>query len=169
MRFLIAFLLLATSALAASWTPYANVRYGIRLDIPPGFVNDVPPPANGDGLAFHTSDREAELLVWGNDLAGSFKEEALGRAASEKQDRWLVTYERGNNLDLARPGAGWYVYSGAKDGRIVYAKAVASCRGTQAIHFRIEYPEARKSEFNDIVSRLAISLRAGPSLSCKSG
>jgi hypothetical protein len=170
MRFFLAFLILAVPAFAASWTPYVNDRYGFTIDIPSGFVNDVAEPDAGDGLTYHSLDGKAELLVWANNLAdGSFKDDTLGRIMSEKENQWLITYERAANADLSKPGGGWYVYSGTKDGRIMYAKSLAACRGQEALHFRIEYPEDRKGEFAGIVSRLAVALKPAPGWACPEG
>jgi hypothetical protein len=166
MRTLLALFMLTTSALAAGWTPFFNPRFGASVEIPGGFVNDVPPPENGDGLTFHDPARQAELLIWGENLVSwDFKQDAAERIAAEKKDGWAITFERGRGLDRPQAGA-WHVYSGIKGGRIVYAKAVASCKGTQAVQFRLEYPMARKDEFNDIASHLAASLRAGPAEAC---
>ena len=167
MRSLLAVLLLTTPALAAEWGSYANGRFGVAIDIPPGFVNDVPPPGNGDGLTFHDPARGAELLVWGGNLAvWDFREDAGQAVSGEKERGFAVTYETSRNLDLKAPSPAWYAYSGVGGGRIVYGKAQASCRGTQDVHFRIEYPEARKHEFDSIVARLAASLRTGPAADC---
>jgi hypothetical protein len=167
MRFFLAFLLLAAPALAASWAPYVNDRYGFTIDIPPGFVNDVPAPDADDGLTYHSLDGKAELAVWGNNLAGeTFKEDTLGRIMSEKENQWLITYERAANAELSKPGGGWYVYSGTKEGRIMYAKSLAACRGEEALHFRIEYPEDRKGEYASVVSRLAVALKPVPGRAC---
>lgn len=161
---------MTTPAFAADWTTYANSRYGESIDIPPGFVNDVPPPTNDDGRTFHSGDGKAELLVWGNNLViGNFKQDALGDMMSERENQWLITYERGANADLKKPGAAWYVYSGSKDGRVMYAKSIAACHGRQALHFRIEYPQDQLAAYAAIVSRLAVSLKAGPAIDCAKG
>jgi hypothetical protein len=166
MRSMVALLLMTVPALAAGWTTYANGRFGATLDIPPGFVNDVPPPANGDGLTFHDAARDAELLVWGGNLsAWDFTEEAAQSVAAERNEGWTITYQKSRGLEHPERGA-WFVYSGVKAGRIVYARAAASCEGTQAVHFRIEYPQSLGDDFNATIARLSQSLRAGPALDC---
>lgn len=167
MRIVLALLLFASPALAAGWDHYVNVRFGASLDIPPGFVNDVGEPENGDGLTFHDVARGAQLQVWGSNLAlGSFAEESQQRVAWEEEQGFTITYRRSANLDAASPGKSWFAYSGVHDGLIAYAKALASCGGDQMVMFRIEYPEARKAEFDAIVSRLSKSLAAAPTSEC---
>jgi hypothetical protein len=160
MRIIIFLLLLCSPALAAEWTVYSNPRFGVSIDVPPGFLNDVPAPENGDGLTFHSVDGNAELLVWGNNLVDeNFADDGKSRLQGEKDDGWDVSYQK-------KSASAWNVYSGSKDGRIMYARSVSFCRGTQAVHFRIEYPEAQKKDYDAIVERLSKSLKAGPASDC---
>lgn len=155
-----AFLLLTVSAQAAEWSTYSNPRFGVSIDVPPGFVNDVPEPANGDGLTFHAADGQAELFVWGNNLANAdFKTDAASRLQAEKDDGWTVSYRKIS-------GNAWSVYSGSKGEHIMYQRSISSCRGTQALHFRIEYPKAQQADYDPIVARLGKSLKAGSASDC---
>ena len=161
MRSILALILLSSSAIAAEWSSYENARFGATIDIPPGFVNDVPEPANGDGLTFHSVDRKAELLVWGNNLVDEdFNQDVAARLKSDAEDGWNISYVSGVN------GSGWQVYSGTREGRLLYAKSISSCKESQALHFRIEYPESQKTTYDPVVARLAKSLKAGPATDC---
>ena len=160
-RSVFALFLLSSSANASDWSSYANARFGATIDIPPGFVNDVPEPANGDGLTFHSADGNAELLVWGNNLVDAdFNQDVAARLKSDTEDGWNISYVAGVN------GSGWQVYSGTREDRLLYAKSISSCKETQALHFRIEYPGAQETDFDPIVSRLSKSLKAGPATDC---
>ena len=153
-------LLLAGTAHAGDWTSYANARFGETIDIPPGFLNDVAEPENADGLTFHSADGKAELLVWGNNIVdGDFKAEAQGRVQDETANGWDVSYQKD-------AGGMWSVYSGSKGDRIMYARSLASCKGTQAVHFRIEYPKAAKKDYDAIIDRLSKSLKAPQDAEC---
>jgi hypothetical protein len=161
MRTIIALFLLSSSAMAADWSSYANARFGAIIDIPPGFVNDVPEPENGDGLTFHSADGAAELLVWGNNLVDAdFNQDVAARLKIYIEDGWNISYVAGVN------GSGWQVYSGTREGRLLYAKSISSCKETQALHFRIEYPEPQKITYDSVVARLSKSLKAGPATDC---
>ena len=161
MRTLLALFLLSSSAIAAEWSSYTNARFGVTIDVPPEFVNDVPEPANGDGLTFHSADGKAELLVWGNNLVDEdFRADGQLRLKGETDDGWSIFYAAGV------PGDGWQVYSGTRDGRLLYMKSISSCKNTQALHFRLEYPEAQKNDFDPVVAHLAKSLKAGPASDC---
>ena len=161
MRIILFLLLLCSPAFAAEWTTYENPRFGVSIDVPPGFVNDVPEPENGDGLTFHSVDGKAELLVWGNNLVdGDFVTDGRSRMQGETEDGWDVSYQKEFGND-------WSVYSGSQSGRIMYARSLSSCKGTQAVHFRIEYPEAQKKDYDAIVESLSKSLKAGPASDCQ--
>jgi hypothetical protein len=160
MRIILFLFLLCSPAFAAEWTNYSNPRFGASVDIPPGFVNDVPAPENGDGLTFHSVDGNTELLVWSNNLVDEdFAADGKSRLQGEKDDGWDVSYQKAF-------GNEWNVFSGSKDGRIMYARSLSSCQGTQAVHFRIEYPEAQKKDYDTVVARLSKSLKAGPAFDC---
>jgi hypothetical protein len=153
--------MLSSSAMAADWGSYANARFGATIDIPPGFVNNVPEPENGDGLTFHSVDGKAELLVWGNNLVDAdFNQDVAVRLKSDMADGWTISYAAGV------AGDGWQVYSGTREGRLLYAKSISSCKNTQALHFRIEYPEAQKMVYDSVVPRLGKSLKAGVASDC---
>jgi hypothetical protein len=159
MRIILFLLLLCSPAFAAEWTVYSNPRFGASVDIPPGFVNDVPASENGDGLVFHSADGQAELLVWGGNLTDEdFKLDAEIRLNRELDYDWQVSYKKSGN--------DWSVYSGSQSGRIMYARSLSSCNGTQAVHFRIEYPEAQKKDYDAVVKRLSKSLKVGDASDC---
>jgi hypothetical protein len=162
MRLVISFLVLfASAAYAAEWTIYSNARFGVSIDVPPGFVNDVTEPENGDGLTFHSADGKAALLVWGNNLVDEdFNQHVAARLKSDAADGWNISYVAGVD------GTGWQVYSGTRKGRLLYAKSISSCKNTQAVHFRIEYPQTQKNDYDPVVERLAKSLTAGPASDC---
>ncbi len=161
MKFLIPLLIMTTSALAADWTSYANPRFGATIDIPPGFVNDVDPPENGDGLTYHADNGAVELLVFGNNItADSVAQEFQNDLQYSRDDKWNITYSKLN------PKAGFAAYSGSKDDRIFYAKEIATCKRTQTVQFRIEYPMQKKIEMDSIIARLAKSLHGQPTSDC---
>ncbi len=153
--------LMVGTAFAAGWTQFANPRFGVTIDVPPGFVGEQSDYA--DGRVFHSADGDTKLWVWGNNVVdASFQADALGRMQGEKEDGWVVSYESGNKT----AGLTWHVYSGTKADRIVYVRSIESCKGTQALHFRLEYPRAQKTDYDLVVERLARSMKAGPAVDC---
>lgn len=161
-------LLVAPASAAAGWGSYLNPRFGAAVAIPPGFANDAPPPENADGATFHDTARQGELLVWGGNLLdGGLEQDAVSRVEADVAAGWKTGYRRAGRSEAGTTI--WYVFSGTRAGRIMYEKALLSCGGSQAVHFRLEYPEPLRREFNDIVARMANSLRAEPTADCPVG
>ena len=147
-RFLLLLLLaLPASALAQSWQPYVNARFGFAVEIPPGFAL-VSEADNGDGRTYTRGD--ATLAVWAHYLtAGDFEEEVADRRVTYRQDGWDLSYDRQT--------AGWASLSGTRGGAILYHRVVTLCEGAVA-SFKLDYPESMKAEISPLVGRLVKSL-----------
>ncbi len=155
--------MMTSAALAGDWSSYRNERFGVLVDIPPGFVNESPAPKNGDGLTFRSADDSATLLVWGTNIQRSFKLDSREVVKSAIDDGWEISYK--TSMDK-QPKMNWLVFSGSKDDRIVYVRSLASCKGKQSVNFRIEYPKTELIEYEAIVKRLSNSLKAGQAAGC---
>lgn len=151
-RVLIALSALSLPAVAADWARYGNVRFQYWIDLPPGF-SEVKESENGDGGISWSSDRTAQLSVWGSYLTdGNFAAETKGRADQDRSDGWSITYQKQQ--------ATWAVWSGAKGARIFYERAIPTCDGAAA-YSRLEYDKEQAKAFDPLVSRLTKSLRSG--------
>jgi len=149
----LALALLALPAIAAEWTRHGNPRFGYELAIPPGFVPDGPPPTNGDGLVFVTTDGTQLLRLYGGNIVEDDFESAVGRAMDAATDAgWDLSYKR------VTPR--WTSYSGTRADMVLYARGIALCGGTQFASFEIEYPRADLDAMHDVVERLVASLKA---------
>jgi hypothetical protein len=148
-------LMLAVSssfAMASDWRHYGNARFQYGIDIPPGFSGIVESD-NGDGGVSRSVDGRAELAVWGSYLADrGFAAETGWRLDEDRRDGWTITYRKQAKT--------WAVWSGVKDNRIVYERAIAGC-GDAAAYFRLEYDRDRAATLDSIVARLGKSLRKG--------
>jgi hypothetical protein len=150
MRLLLALLLLMPlSAAAAEWGHYSNARFGYGIDVPPGFVEQGEPD-NGDGQAFRTPT--ATLTVFGGNVTeADFESEVAQRQRYAGQDKWVITYQ------VSTPqAASW---SGKRGARILYARMIALCGGTQFGSFALDYSSADRKAFDAVVDRLVASLR----------
>jgi hypothetical protein len=164
MRLLFAFFLsLAASAFAAGaqgldWRPYVNQRFGYSVDIPTGFLWPLPPPPNGDGLAFESADGQVSVSVWGSNNALEWSFDDYFRAALAREDLGRVTYQRKTE--------GWYVLSGYRPaptpnwtGEVIFYERVAIDSGGNAISgLLVLFPPALKDFMDPIVTRLSRSL-----------
>ena len=157
-------MIIATTAHAADWQKYSNDRFGVSIEVPPDFKQLGNAPDNNDGLSFASADGKATLRVWGNNIvADSFKDELRGNFESDQTDGWVVSYGSGNKQKTMT----WAVYSGTKGDIIMYEKSIASCKGTQSLHFRIEYPKAQKLDYDAVVARIGKSLKSGAAMDCR--
>jgi hypothetical protein len=151
---------LATTAAASDWTTYVNDRFGATADIPAGYKAGEP-PANDDGLSFTSPEGGATIAVWGA-LATvneeSFTDYAKRLVSYDVDDGWKVSYSSGKE--------DWFAFSGGKADRIFYEKIIKACNGDIANHVRLEYPAARKTEFDPVVAHVAKSLRSGKGWQC---
>lgn len=139
----------SVSVSAASWGRYDNPRFAYAIDIPPGF-SDVWEAENSDGGVSASADGRAELRAWGAYLVeGDFKSDVAERVRSETFEGWQISYDR-----RTPTSASW---SGSKDGRVFYARAMMGCDDA-AIYFRLEYDRSQLKLYDAIVGRLVKSL-----------
>jgi hypothetical protein len=144
-----AIVVLSSNALADGWGRYDNSRFAYAIDIPPGF-SDVAEADNSDGGLSISADGTAVLRVWGAYLVDrDFKSDVADRVQSDATEGWVISYDR-----RTAESASW---SGSKDGRVFYARAVLGCDGA-AIYFRLEYDRSQLKAYDAIVSRLVKSL-----------
>ena len=154
MRFQVAVALLVFLAGPAFGKIYGNARFGFFIDVPAQFPVVDPEPENGDGRAFHTADKTADLTASGAWIDGSFAATVEEYKGFEKQDGWTVTYES----KVAAAGAS---YSGKKGDRVFYARMIASCSGQAHAGYRLEYPAADAAKYDAAIKTLNASLKAG--------
>jgi hypothetical protein len=155
-RFLVtlaALLAIAGAALAAAAAShYVNARYGYAVDIPAGF-GPVHEADNSDGGISKSLDGQSELRVWGaNLLLDPLSSDVKGRIDSAGQEGWQITYRKVTDH--------WASWSGAREGRIFYARAILLCHDDQAGFFQIEYPDDKHDELDPVVKGLVKSFKS---------
>ena len=130
---------------------YVDPRFGAAALVPEGWTAG-PAAANGDGRAFASPDGAATERIYGANRLSASPGEDYGR---------LSAAQKGETLSLVRRGKKWLVVSGARNGRMFYRKSQLSCRDAIWNTVDIEYPAARKGEFDPLVTRIAGSLHGG--------
>lgn len=139
------------TALAAVGLHYVNTRYGYAIDLPPGF-SPVREADNSDGGTSRSGDGQSQLAVWGgNLLVESLSSDVQSRIAGAEQDGWEIGYRKVTGK--------WASWSGAKDGRIFYARAILLCHDDEAGYFQLDYPEDAKDAFDPVVRQLLKDFR----------
>jgi hypothetical protein len=158
MRWLLAVILLLPVPALAAGQHYASLLYGYAVDVPSGFVGQGE-SGNGDGQVFATPT--ARLSVYGgNVMEADFEAEVRARQGYATGGGWNLSYQ------VSTPRhASW---SGARGGRVLYARMIALCNGTQFAAFELEYSKSDLTKFNPVVDGLVTSLTAtGGSASCQ--
>jgi hypothetical protein len=139
----------ASAASADDFRLYSNPRFGATAEIPSDWRAD-PPPENGDGQVFKSKDGQASIIVSGILNIDATPEEAM-RDEEQPGAGEKITYKsRGRRV---------VVLSGLRGDKIFYRKSILVCRDQIWNHLSVEYPAARKVEFDAIVARAAQSLR----------
>ena len=143
----------ARTALAQSWRSYANAHFGTVAQVPHDWRAGRE-PENGDGLDFTSPDGQATITVSGRLNIDGTVEEAM-HSREQPMEAETITYKlrRGRAL----------VLSGFNGDRIFYRKSLLSCRDQIWNNLSIEYPAARKTEFDALVTHVAGSLQFGRS------
>ena len=150
---LVSLVLLASVAGAGAgdkWRSYSNERFGATADVPADWKAGEP-PANGDGLAFTSPDGEATEIVAGG-LAGTESIAQDFQIYSSPNDGETITYKKVGKHSI--------VVSGTAGDRIFYRKSILACGDQVWDTISLEYPAAKKAEYDAIVTHVAKSLRA---------
>lgn len=131
---------------ADDWKRYLNPRYGYGVDIPASFAA-IREADNGDGGTSRSDDGQATLAVWGgNLLLDTLASDVQNRIQGAVAEEWEISYQKITNR--------WASWSGEREGRIFYARAILLCHDDEAGYFQLQYPVERRDEFDAIVKRL---------------
>ena len=135
------------------WATYSNPRFGMTADYPADLFTVLdPPPENGDGQGFKTTDGRAHLLIYG-----------AWNAEDDTPKSYFDNYidVKGTSVTYKHITEHFFVASGMREGKVFYDRCNFSAHPDAAIYcFSISYPEQEKTEWDSIVSRLSRSLRA---------
>jgi len=141
------------AAAQKSWKTYKNERFGTSIEYPADKFIPQPPPENGDGLRFITTDG-AEFTVSAINNVLNQNLAAIETAALKDRplDERITHRERGAN---------WIALSGTKANVVFYEGRLLSHRGKIINDFEILYPTRLRSLYAPIVARMAKSFHAG--------
>jgi hypothetical protein len=162
MRLVVAAIIFAaalSSALAQELEGYENIRYGYRLDIPPGYSGEGEAD-NGDGQVFRPKDGTQELRVFGRTLmVPEFERAANDSIIYHTNEGWNVSYKR------VTPS--WASYSGTRNGMVLYVRMIPICGEDQTVSAELTYPERDMAAMDDVVELVVDTLKpTGRGVSC---
>ena len=146
-------LMFLTAFGVAEAKPYSNAKYGFSLDVLPAISTGWEEPDAGDGVRSHSADGNADLVAWAGFLLDEngeivkFAAEMRDRIKSEAGSGAKVTYQK---IDAK----GWAAFSSVNGETILYERAILACKGGAIASYRLQYPKARKAEFDPIIKAL---------------
>ncbi len=143
-------LVLTVQADAQEWEKFGFRKLGFGFDLPPGFaLNET--SEDGRSATFKAGEG-AFLTVWGDNLPRRhFKATIQAQLNADEVEGWEITYRRMTNT--------WASYSGIRDGRIRYVRAILVCKDRLGI-FQLDYDAENKIPYDPIVTRMVRSLKA---------
>lgn len=141
-----------SAAFGTDWQHYVNVRFGTSADVPATFLR-APPPDNGDGQQFTSSDG-GSITVFGsmNPMAGSLADYRRFLKDVLEDDGWTLSY--------APEGRNWFVLSGNRDGEILYHRVEhrTACGADLLHHIEFRYPGNRATAWSAVIEHGAATL-----------
>ena len=132
---------------------YHNDRFGVSADVPADWKPGREPD-NNDGLVFTSPDGASTITVSGILNADDTPASQVISDEQRAQSGETVTYRN--------KGPRQAVVSGTREAMIFYRKTMLSCRDQVVNHLVIEYPAAKKQDFDTLVTHVAGSMRTSP-------
>ena len=138
------------AAAGQTYKRYVNERFGVTADRPADWrVGNE--PENGDGLRFTSPDGKAFVSISGS----------LQTFDTVNEELDIIAEEKGGQVTLEKRGPRSIVQSGLRGDMIFYKRSLLTCKDQVWNNLVIEYPAARKKEFDTLVAHVAKSLRGG--------
>jgi hypothetical protein len=131
-----------------AWGRYRDREFGMAFDFPAHIFSLKSAEHESEGVIFSTPDDRARIRVFGfRNEANDTPRRYLNRIANPEQARF--TYVRTNPR--------FFVASGTRDGMIFYRRC--NFFGDKRVScFQLDYPEGEKREWDNIATRISLSL-----------
>ena len=132
---------------------YSNARYGFSIDVPAIIAVGQEESDSGDGVRSHSKDGKAEFLAY----AGFLVDENGNKVkfATEMKDRLKTEISGGSKVTLQKiDPKGVATMSGTYEDKIFYVRAILACHGAAIATYRLEYPQADKPKYDDVITSL---------------
>ncbi|MDC7784178.1 hypothetical protein PQJ75_05975 [Rhodoplanes sp. TEM] len=131
-------------------------RAGTRVDVPAGiFTEAVGPAPRGDGVELRSADGRARLMVYVEE-----NDEAFTPARFVRTNLKVPA----GALDYRRVTDRFFAVSGVNDDEIFYSRCNFPARAAGRMHcIYVAYPRAEEKAWDDIVTRISLSLRGSRS------
>jgi hypothetical protein len=144
-------MVVSAGAVSLQWSVMTD-EFGTRVDYPSGIFTIVQgSPPRGAGRVLESAEREARLMVYVEE-----NEEHHSPASFVRSNLSAPT----SQIDYRRITDHFFAVSGAKDGRIFYSRCNFPQGRNGPFHcISLSYKSSEKEEWDDIVTRISLSLR----------
>lgn len=139
----------------AEGKPYSNAKFGFSLSVPPAISVGWEEPDAGDGVRSHSADGKADFVVWSGFLLD--ENGAKVKFATEMKDRLKSEAGSGAKITYQKIDKSAATFSSVNGETILYEHAILSCKGGAIAAYRLQYPQARKAEFDPVIKALNAS------------
>ena len=137
---------MAAFADSTQWRKYVIPSTGAKVDIPVSiFTEDAGAPEGATGRRFFTSDRRADLTV-----------QSVPNPENDSPATFLAKQRPPTGIQYKRVTARFFAVSSIRDGRTWYNRCNRVNEYMNCI--LINYPAAEDREWDDVVTRISLSL-----------
>jgi hypothetical protein len=139
------------TAAEAQWGRYRDPQFGLAFDFPAHIFRLDAAEQREDGIVFETPDSRARVRVFG------FRNES-----NVTPKRYLRKMARDEaKFTYVRTTSRFFVVSGPRDGSIFYRRCNFFRSADKHVGcVELEYPEGEKTAWDDVVTRISLSLAA---------
>jgi len=134
----------------AGWGRYHDPDFGLAFDFPSHVFSLRSAEQGRQGVTFSTLDGRARIRVFG-----------FANDAKDTPARYLrkITKTGEGKFTYVRTTPRFFVASGTRDGTIFYRRC-NFVRADRVSCFHMEYPQSEKRAWDDVVTRISLSLTA---------
>jgi hypothetical protein len=134
------------SAQAASWTTYRIPQTGTSVDFPVSIFTEAAGKPNGYGERFRTADGRADLTI-----------QAVPNDANDSPASYLAKKDPPARIQYKRVTPRFFAVSSYRGDRVWYDRCNFSDHMIHCV--LINYPAREEHDWDDIVTRISLSLR----------
>jgi hypothetical protein len=136
----------AALAQPVRWTTYTIPQTGTSVDFPSSIFTEEAGRPDGHGQRFRTSDGRADLTI-----------QAAPNVSSDSPAAFLAKKDPPSRIQYKRVTSRFFAVSSYKGDKVFYDRCNFSARIVHCV--LINYPASEERDWDDIVTRISLSLR----------
>src|SRR5262245_43560403 len=135
----------------SGWGRYRDRQLGMAFDFPSHIFSLKSAEQGREGVVFSTPDGRARIRVF-----------SVDNEANDTPRSYLrkIAQPDGAKFPYVRTKRRFFVASGTRAGNIFYSRCNFRSSGERVSCFQLDYPQAEKRAWDDVVTRISLSLAA---------